>query len=87
MMYLMESRKLLDANVFDGQQENAKHIVTNIVVPRIFGIFISFHSFILTSSSKAHIQQVSIVKKDSQSDRNEEFKVMKEERDFFVCML
>ena len=83
----MEGRKLLDVNVFDGQQENAKHIVTNIVVPRIFGIFISFHSFILTSSSKAHIQQVSIVKKDSQSDRNEEFKVMKEERDFFVCML
>ena len=87
MMYLMEGRKLLDVNVFDGQQENAKHIVTNIVVPRIFGIFISFHSFILTSSSKAHIQQVCIVKKDSQSDRNKEFKVMKEERDFFVCML
>ena len=32
-MYLMERRKLLDVHVFDGQQEIAKPIVTNIVVP------------------------------------------------------
>ena len=29
----MEGRKLLDVNVFDGRQETAKPIVTNIVVP------------------------------------------------------
>ena len=49
-MYLMESSKVLDANVVDGRQENAKPIVTNIVVPWIFEIFVSFHSFIQTWS-------------------------------------
>ena len=47
-MYLMEGRKLLDANAFDGRQEIAKLIVTNIVVPWIFEVFVSFHSFIHT---------------------------------------
>ena len=35
-MYLVEGRKLLDAHVFDGHQEIAKPIVSNIVVPWIF---------------------------------------------------
>ena len=48
MMYLMEGRKLLDANVLDGRQEIAKPIVTNIIVPSIFEIFHSFDSFIPT---------------------------------------
>ena len=48
MMYLMEVRKLLDANVFDGRLETAKPIVTNIVVSWIFEIFVSFCSFIDT---------------------------------------
>ena len=37
----MEGRKLLDAHIFNGRQEIAKPIVTNIVVPWIFEIFIS----------------------------------------------
>ena len=31
-MYLIEGRKLLHANVFDGLSEIAKPIITNIVV-------------------------------------------------------
>ena len=45
-MYLMEGRRLLDANVLDGWQEIAKPIFTNIAAPWIFEIFFSFHSFI-----------------------------------------
>ena len=43
-MYLMEGRKLLDTNAFDGRQEIAKLIVTNIVAPWIFEVFVSFDS-------------------------------------------
>ena len=50
MMSSMEGRKLLDANVLDGPQEITKPIVTNIIVPSIFEIFHSFHSFIPTCS-------------------------------------
>ena len=38
----MECRKLLDAHVFNGWQEIAKPIVTNIVVPWIFAILSLF---------------------------------------------
>ena len=48
MMYLMESMKLLDANVINGLQEIAKPIVANFVFPWIFEIFVSFHYFIHT---------------------------------------
>ena len=41
MIHLMEGSKLLDANIF----EIVKPIVTNIVAPWIFEIFISFYSF------------------------------------------
>ena len=48
LIYLMEGRKLLDAHVFNGWHENTKPIVTNIIVPWIFEIFVSFHYFIHT---------------------------------------
>ena len=41
----MEGQKLLDAHVFNGRQEIAKLIVTNIVVPWIFEIFVTFSLF------------------------------------------
>ena len=50
MIYLMEGRKLLDANVFHGRQETDSPIVTNIAVPWVFEIFVSFHSFMHTWS-------------------------------------
>ena len=46
MMHLVEDRKLLDANVFDGRRDIAKPSVINIIVPWIFGIFVSFHFFL-----------------------------------------
>ena len=46
MMHLVEDRKLLDANVFDGRRDIAKPSVINIVVPWIFGIMVSFHFFL-----------------------------------------
>ena len=33
MMHLIEGKKFLDTNVFDGRQETAKPIVANIVAP------------------------------------------------------
>ena len=45
----MKGRKLLDAHVFNGRQEIAKLIVTNIVVPWIFEIFVTislFHTYL-----------------------------------------
>ena len=44
----MERRKLLDTHVFNGLQEIAKPIVTNIAVPWILEIFVSSHYFIHT---------------------------------------
>ena len=35
-MYLMEGSKLQDSKVFDGRQEIAKPIITNIVASWIF---------------------------------------------------
>ena len=44
----MEDRKLLDAHIFNEQQEIVKPTFTNIFVPWIFEIFVSFHYFIHT---------------------------------------
>ena len=55
LMYLMEGRKLLDTRVFNGRQEIAKPIITNIVVPWVFEIFVSFPYFTHTWSEKAYI--------------------------------
>ena len=49
-MYWIEGRKLPDAHVFNERQENAKPIVTNIVVQWIIKFLISFHYFINTWS-------------------------------------
>ena len=49
-MYWIEGRKLPDAHVFNGRQENAKPIVTNIAVQWIIKFLISFHYFINTWS-------------------------------------
>ena len=46
----MESRELLDAHVFNGRQEIAKPIVTNIVFYGFFRFFVSLHNFIHTWS-------------------------------------
>ena len=54
-MYLMEGRKLLDTDVFNGRQEIAKPIITNIVDPWVFEIFVSFPYFIHTWSEKTYI--------------------------------
>ena len=46
----MEGGRLLDVPIFNGRQEIAKPVVTNIVVLWILEIFVSFHYFIHTSS-------------------------------------
>ena len=51
----MKGRKLLDAHLFNGLKKITKTIVTNVVVPRIFEIFFSFHYFIHTQNRKAYI--------------------------------
>ena len=53
-MYLIEGRKLLDAYVLDGRQEIAKPIFTNIVVPWIFEIFVSFTFLYITEVKNMH---------------------------------
>ena len=50
LIYWIEGRKLPDAHVFNGRQENAKHNVTNIAVQWIIKVLISFHYFINTWS-------------------------------------
>ena len=69
----MEGRKFLDAYVFGGRQEIDKPIVTNIVVPWIFEIFVSFHYFIHTCElNRIHHLTNFCCKKDSQFDRKKE---------------
>ena len=51
-MYLIEGRKFLDAHVFNGLQEIAKSIITYVLFPWIFEVFVSFHSYIHTWSQK-----------------------------------
>ena len=65
----MEVYEFLEAHVYNRLQEIAKHIVTNIVVPWIFEIFVSFHYFQCLSQ-----------KKDSQIDKKKAMEAVKEER-------
>ena len=60
----MEGRKLLDAHIFNGRQEIAKPIVTNIVVPWIFEIFISI--LCILGVKNIYCLKRSCCKKDSQ---------------------
>ena len=86
----MEGRKLLDAHVYNGWHENTKPIVTNIIVPWIFEIFVSFHYFIHTYMELKSIHYLISFcrKKDSQYDRKKETEAMKEERELLIfCIL
>ena len=53
-MYLMEGKRLLDANVLDGRQEIAKPIFTNIAVPWIFEIFFLSTLLYITEVKNMH---------------------------------
>ena len=48
----MEVCEFLEAHVYNRLQEIAKHIVTNIVVPWIFEVFVSFDYFQCLSQKK-----------------------------------
>ena len=79
-MYLMEGTKLLDAHVFNVQQEIAKPIVTNFVFPCFFLVFCSFSLFYTYLELKKIyiVQQVFIAKKTA---------IFTGRKGIIVCML
>ena len=81
----MEGRKLLDAHVFNGRQEIAKPVVTNIAVLWISEIFVSFHSFIHTWNYKPHIvQQISVAKKTNNLTGKERWNLRRKRENYFL---
>ena len=83
-MYLMEGRKLLDAQVFNGRQKLLKlSLETFLSVD--FREFSSFSHFYIYLELK--IICSFFRKNDSQYARKKELKAMRGEREFFVwCM-
>ena len=78
-MYLMESRKLLDAQVFNGRQKLLKPSLQTFFL-WIFESFVSFHTYIL--ELKSMCCSTSFCRKnDSQFDRKKELEAMREERE------
>ena len=76
-MYLMEGRKLLDAQVFNGRQILLKVYLQTFFL-WIFESFVPFHTFI----NKCIRCSTSFCRKnDSQFDRKKELEAMREERE------
>ena len=77
-MCLMESRKLLDAHVFNGQQEMAK--------PTLQAFFSLFYTYL--ELKNIHCSTSFCRKKDSHLYRKKETETIKEKRELlFVCYI
>ena len=87
-MYLIEGKKLLDAQVFNGRQKLLK-------LSSQTSFFVDFWEFYFFSHFHTHLDLKSIRcstsfcrKNDSQFDRKKELQAMKDEREwFFVCYI
>ena len=72
-MYLMEGRKLLDAQVFNGRQKLLKLSLQTFFSVDFWEFYFSFQTFVLTWSYEAYVVR--------QLDRKKELEAMREERE------
>ena len=78
MMYLMEGRKLLDAQVFNGRQKLLKLSFETFFV-WIFESFLHFHTYLDLKSIRCSTSFSR--KNNSQFDRKKELQAVRDERE------